>query len=85
MRILKSLRIILLTLLFSLLATEPAFARVRHFHPASRRFIQSDPAGYVDGMSAYEYEGSSPLNLVDPYGLWIYFPGTGKFSARTHS
>ena len=46
-----------------------------HYHNRSRqylfrpaRFLNRDPAGYVDGMSLYEYCRSSPASLVDPSG-----------------
>jgi len=33
------------------------------------RWLQRDPAGYVDGASLYEYAISSPVGLRDPMGL----------------
>jgi len=33
------------------------------------RWVQRDPAGYVDGASLYEYVRSSPVKHVDPTGL----------------
>jgi RHS repeat-associated protein len=43
--------------------------RARTLHPTLGRFIQRDPLGYVDGMSVYEYAGSSPVTQTDRYGL----------------
>ncbi|MCC7144889.1 MAG: RHS repeat-associated core domain-containing protein [Phycisphaeraceae bacterium] len=44
---------------------------VRHriYHPTLGRWLQRDPAGYVDGISLYLYGYSSPVNWVDPTGL----------------
>ncbi|MCW5757579.1 MAG: hypothetical protein KIT54_10120, partial [Phycisphaeraceae bacterium] len=33
------------------------------------RWVQRDPAGYVDGASLYEYVRSSPVGMRDPIGL----------------
>jgi RHS repeat-associated protein len=33
------------------------------------RFLQQDPAGYVDGANLYQYVGSGPVDHVDPSGL----------------
>ncbi|MCW5757238.1 MAG: hypothetical protein KIT54_08395 [Phycisphaeraceae bacterium] len=33
------------------------------------RWLTRDPAGYVDGLSLYEYVGSSAFSYYDPYGL----------------
>jgi hypothetical protein len=43
--------------------------RHRTYDPALGRFIQRDPAGYLDGMSLYQYARSSPAVLSDPMGL----------------
>jgi len=48
--------------------------RYRCMDPALGRFITRDPAGYTDGMSLYEYVGSSPFVLVDPMGLTYFAP-----------
>jgi RHS repeat-associated protein len=45
--------------------------RYRYHHPTLVRWVTRDPAGYVDGMSLYEYVGSRPLMALDPYGLWL--------------
>ena len=41
----------------------------RVYDPSTGRFQQRDPAGYVDGPSAYEYTTSAPCTAVDPLGL----------------
>ncbi|MBL4697774.1 MAG: hypothetical protein JKX70_02970 [Phycisphaerales bacterium] len=33
------------------------------------RWLQKDPAGYVDGMNSYEVVGSSPTSYSDSFGL----------------
>lgn len=33
------------------------------------RFIQPDPAGYIDGPHLYAYVQNSPINFTDPFGL----------------
>lgn len=41
------------------------------YHPTLGRCLQRDPGGYEDGMSLYEYVGSSPVDVTDPFGLWV--------------
>ena len=49
----------------------------RLYSPALGRWLQQDPAGYVDGANLYQMEGSNPVNAVDPGGLWtIASPAT---------
>jgi RHS repeat-associated protein len=64
--------------------------RFRWYDPSLGRWIQRDPAGYVDGMGLYEYVGSDPVLLMDPSGLFIgsatefvlkATPGYGVYSA----
>lgn len=52
-----------------LLAAEPAHAR-RHYLPGQGRWLQRDPAEYVDGMNLYEYTVSNPTSATDSWGLW---------------
>jgi hypothetical protein len=37
-------------------------------HPTLGRWLQRDPAGYVDGMNVYEYCRSRPADCLDPRG-----------------
>ncbi len=46
------------------------YSRQRTYDPLHGRFVQRDPAGYIDGMNLYEYVESLPTRYVDPLGLW---------------
>ena len=47
--------------------------RFRTYAPTLGRWLERDPAGYVDGMGLYEYVRGGPIAAVDPWGLdsWI--------------
>jgi RHS repeat-associated protein len=54
--------------------------RFRSYSPGLGRWIESDPAGYVDGPSLYEYTRGSPAVASDSLGLstdpgWTRLPG----------
>jgi len=55
--------------------------RNRMYHATLGRWIQRDPAGYVDGMGLYEYAASNPSVHVDPNGR-TYYPTNGGFGAK---
>ena len=44
-------------------------ARNRWYDPGAGRWIQRDPAGYVDGLHLYLYVRGNPLAFIDPTGL----------------
>src|SRR5690606_4046974 len=44
-------------------------SRHRVYDPELGRWIQRDPAGYIDGLSLYLYVGGNPFSFVDPTGL----------------
>lgn len=49
------------------------YYRARYYDPKIGRFLQEDP---VWGVNLYSYVGNSPLNYIDPYGLWgVWFGG----------
>jgi RHS repeat-associated protein len=54
------------------------YYRLRYLNPEHGRFLSRDPLGYVDGMNIYEYVSSTPMNLIDPWGLNGYAP-TGSW------
>ena len=62
--------------------------RFREDDPALGRFLQQDPAGYVDGPSRYQYEASAPAGHVDPLGLWslmrYIYTGDGNASDEVY-
>ena len=39
------------------------------YSPSLGRFLQRDPAEYLDDPNEYAYVGGSPVNLVDPSGM----------------
>jgi len=51
--------------------TQLYYYRFRDYSPQLGRFLQPDPAGYIDTMNLYAYCGNNPINFRDPHGLWI--------------
>jgi RHS repeat-associated protein len=48
----------------------------RWYDASARRWISEDPIGFAgDPSNVYRYVGNSPLNYVDPSGLWNLNPG----------
>jgi RHS repeat-associated protein len=43
--------------------------RFRSYSPTLGRWLERDPAGYVDGMGLYEYVRGQPILMLDPEGL----------------
>ncbi|MDX2109954.1 MAG: RHS repeat-associated core domain-containing protein [Verrucomicrobiota bacterium] len=43
--------------------------RNRFYSPFLGRFLQRDPAGFIDGYNIYAYVINNPLRYMDPYGL----------------
>ncbi len=48
------------------------YYRNRMYSAELGRFLQRDPAGYVDGMNLYAYVENNPLMHRDPFGLWSW-------------
>lgn len=48
------------------------YYRNRMYSDALGRFLQRDPAGFVDGSNVYAYVRNCPLTLSDPLGLRPY-------------
>jgi RHS repeat-associated protein len=44
--------------------------RFRTYSPTLGRWLERDPAGYVDGMGLYEYVRGGATSAVDPSGRW---------------
>lgn len=40
-----------------------------NYSPVQGRWLERDPAGYVDGMNRYQEAHSAPTGFIDPYGL----------------
>ncbi|HNQ24817.1 MAG TPA: RHS repeat-associated core domain-containing protein [Phycisphaerae bacterium] len=58
--------------------------RRRHYLPGQGRWLQRDPAEYVDGMNLYQYVRSRPTRLTDPKGKCPnVFPGEIVWSPAT--
>ena len=60
------------------------YNRRRHYLPGHGRWLQRDPAGYVDGMNLYEYARSTPGLRTDDLGLWSV-ERMGDWTARATS
>ncbi|MCK9274957.1 MAG: hypothetical protein M0P57_07695 [Syntrophales bacterium] len=52
------------------------YYRSRMYSAKLGRFMQCDPAGYVDGLNLYAYVRNNPLRYLDPEGLTAV---SGKF------
>jgi RHS repeat-associated protein len=53
------------------------YYRSRYYDPAAGRFVSEDPFRYNEGWeNLYSYVTNSPLNLIDPLGLWPQPPMT---------
>jgi RHS repeat-associated protein len=44
--------------------------RHRAYDPEIQRWLQPDPAYFVDGLNRYAYCGNEPVHMYDPMGLW---------------
>jgi len=52
----------------------------RDYSPTLARWVQQDPAGYINGMNLYQFLGSAPANHLDPSGLfYIIWQDTEPF------
>lgn len=52
-----------------------SYVRARFYDPENGRWLQRDPAGYVDGGNLYEAFGSNGVANTDPTGEKIYIKG----------
>ena len=47
------------------------YARNRNYAPSLGRWINQDPAGYVNGANTYQFVEANPVNAVDPWGTQV--------------
>ena len=52
------------------------YFRNRYYDPEMGRFISTDPYGYIDGPSSYQYGLNSPSNYSDPTGEFVAIAAT---------
>ncbi len=57
------------------------YYRARYYDPAVGRFLSEDPIGFDGGENFYAYTRNSPVDLKDPFGLYILPPGVPPPSA----
>jgi len=50
------------------------FMRARYFDSTTGRFLSEDPARFDGGIDFYAYVSNSPVNLIDPFGLYLTHP-----------
>ena len=55
--------------LFSDAESGLVYNRFRLLHPLNGNFETRDSTGYIDGLNLYEYSGSRPTVVLDPFGL----------------
>ena len=53
------------------------YFRNRYYDPEMGRFISTDPYGYIDGPSSYQYGLNSPSNYSDPTGEFVAIAALG--------
>jgi RHS repeat-associated protein len=46
------------------------YYRARYYDPAPGKFLSEDPVGFSAGVDFYRYVSNSPVDLIDPSGLW---------------
>ncbi|MCF8069327.1 MAG: DUF6531 domain-containing protein [Desulfobacterales bacterium] len=61
------------------------YYRNRMYSPMLGRFMQKDPAGYVDGLNLYAYVLNNPLMYTDPMGLMARYDSSYFDSSSSYS
>ncbi|MEB3295577.1 MAG: RHS repeat-associated core domain-containing protein [Synechococcales bacterium] len=51
------------------------FMRARFYSESEGRFNSKDPIGQLGGINVYRYVSNSPINGIDPLGLWVFSLG----------
>ena len=46
------------------------YYRARYYSPRLKRFVSEDPIGFAGGINMFVYVGNSPINKIDPFGLY---------------
>jgi len=59
-------------------ATGPRYLRQRWHDASLQRFISRDPIGLAGGPNLYTYTKNSPVDNVDPLGLYVDYKRNGK-------
>jgi RHS repeat-associated protein len=54
------------------------YFRNRYYDPEMGRFLTTDPMGYADSPSLYQYAGNNPVNFSDPMGLLLRVSGNDR-------
>jgi RHS repeat-associated protein len=44
----------------------------RYYDPKTGRYLKPDPVGLLGGTNLFVYAQNNPVNLIDPYGLFIW-------------
>jgi RHS repeat-associated protein len=56
------------------------YERYRDYSPTLGRWMEQDPAQYINGANTYQFVESNPVDRVDPTGqswwAWLFPPGT---------
>lgn len=55
----------------AVLAVGVALPAAAHFDPVLGRWLERDPAGYVDGMNRYSFASDQPAAFSDAWGLQV--------------
>ena len=53
------------------------------YSPTLGRFLETDPAEYIDGPNEYQLEESTPEDGLDPTGTALILTGIGEYGAAT--
>jgi RHS repeat-associated protein len=54
--------------------TDLVYVRNRYLDPRMGRFLTTDPMGYADSVSLYQFALNNPVNFSDPTGTVVFVP-----------
>ena len=66
-------------------ATGLMYYRARYYDPATSRFTQRDPKGFIDGINRYAYTVNNPVNYTDPRGTSVFNIGSTNSLTQSSS